>query len=148
MHYKSSPRNRATRSVRVAEVHALVYAFGQGHCIRRILEELMGRRVENEVFVESRTLVNNNVKNSTTAERRLQIGVGALRKSDRKGELKNVGWIPGKQHAADVLTKEVLSQKTVIWKLLTTNAMYAESIGCYLREPALGHETYRKRSAC
>lgn len=96
VHYGSSRCRQVTRSVMAAEVHALVHAFDHRFIIRKTLEELMGRRIEIEAFVNSRTLFNTMSKNSTTTEQRLQITVCALRKSYRKRELKKIGWMLGR----------------------------------------------------
>ena len=73
------------RSVMAAKVHALVLGFDYAYVIREAVEEPLGRRVEIEAYVDSRTLFNVIAKDSPTAERRFQIDVLALRESYQKG---------------------------------------------------------------
>lgn len=148
VHYESSRCYRVTRSVMAVEVHALVHEIDHGYVVCKTLDELMGRRIENEAFVDSRTFFNTIATNNTTAERILQIDLCTLMKSYKKGELKKVAWIPGKQNPADVLTKEILSQTTAMWKLMTTNSMNVEPIGRASKEHAPGQDTSRKSSIC
>lgn len=57
------------------------------------------------------------------------LDVYTLTKSYRKGEVQRIGWIPGRYNAADVLTKEVLSQRTAMWKLIITNKLDVDAFG-------------------
>lgn len=56
-------------------VYALVRAFDHGYGICETLEELMGRRIEIQAFVDSRTIFSSIAKNSATAERSSQTDV-------------------------------------------------------------------------
>lgn len=84
-----------------AEVHALDHAFDHVYFVREILEGIQARQVPLESFVDRRTLLNFIAKNSRTAERTPQVDVCALRESDLKGELKQIGSLPGKQNETD-----------------------------------------------
>lgn len=90
-HYGFNRCHRLSRSIMAAEVHALVHAFDNGFVVQEVLEELLGRRVELEAFVDSRTLFNVIANNSCTAERRLQIYMCTLREAFRKAELQSTG---------------------------------------------------------
>lgn len=128
-HYGSSRCHHVTCSVVAAVVHALVHAFAQRCVFLETLEKLLGRRIEIEYFEDSFILSSSIASNSTTAERRLQIDFCALRESYRKGKQNKVGWIPGKQNSMDVLTKEILSQNTAEWNLMTAKSMNVRPIG-------------------
>lgn len=81
----------------IAEVHALVWAFDHRYFVRQALEELLGRQVEMESFVDSRTLFNIIAKNNSTAQGRLQINVWVLKESYKRGQLTRPGLIPMKK---------------------------------------------------
>lgn len=72
-------------------------------------------------------------KKSNIAERQLQTVVCYLKESYEKGELRRTGWIPGKENAADVLTKELLSHGSVMWKLIKTNKLRLDPVSCASR---------------
>lgn len=67
-------------------------------------------------------------ENGYTLERRLQIVVQELRDSYRKEDVKRIGWIPGSNHAADVLTKEILTTKTAVSNMMKDNEVELEPI--------------------
>lgn len=114
VHYGSSRCHRLTRSVMAVEAHALVHTFEHRYVICDPLEDLMGRLIEIEAFVDSSTHFNTLEENNTAAERKLQIDVCALSDSYGKGDLNKMVWITERQNAADVLTKEIVSQNTAM----------------------------------
>lgn len=117
------------RSVLATEVHALFHAFDNGFVVREALEELLGRRAELEYFVDSRTLLNVTAENSITEEPRLQIALCVPKECCRKEKMQRIGWIPYKDDTAEVLTKEILSQNSVMWELVTGNEVGIDAIG-------------------
>lgn len=80
VHYGSARCYRALRTVMSAEVHAFVHTFDTGFTIREALEKSLGRLVKDEAFVSGCMLFNFIDKNSSTAERKSQISVCALKK--------------------------------------------------------------------
>lgn len=48
--------------------------------------------------------------------------------------MRRTGWIPGKENATDVLTKEILPQGTAMWELMKTNVLKLDSVGWALRK--------------
>lgn len=110
VYYGSGRWHRVVWYVMVAELHVLAYAFDHAYMVRRMLERLFGHKMSLEIFVHSRTLFNVIVKDSGTAERRLLVDVFELKKSCRRGELNRIGWIPGNERGADVLTKKVMTR--------------------------------------
>lgn len=97
-----------------AVVHALGNAFDNGYVICEAREEMLGSSIDIKAYVDSHTFFNVIANDSNKVERGLQINGFASRESYRRGELKKLGWIRGKENAADVLTKKVLSKKIVI----------------------------------
>lgn len=72
----------------------------------------MGRNVELEALVDSKTLFNFIAKDGSTVERRLKIDVMALRQSYENVELHRLAWIQVSDNPADALKKCVLSDKS------------------------------------
>lgn len=93
-----------------AELRALVNAIDHAYMVRETLEKLPGDHIALGAFVNKRTLFNVTAKDSGTAEQRLQIDICPLRKSYRKGELKRLGRKPGKENAANALSKEIIKK--------------------------------------
>lgn len=73
-----------------AEVDALVNAINNGYVICEVLEWTLERTIDIEAYVESCTLFNVVEKDSSTAERRLQINMFALRKTYGRREMKKL----------------------------------------------------------
>lgn len=104
-HYASSRFHCVWRSVMAAELHEFVHAVDMEIFIKETLCELLKREIEMEAaYVASRTLFNVVMKNKSTAELQLEIYIYMLKESYQKEELKRIGWIPGKENVADVLT--------------------------------------------
>ena len=108
LHYGSKKCSRVTRSVMAAELLALVNGFDHAFVIQHTLQELFGRTISIDAFVDSRTTFNCVAKQAGTTESRLQIDAAAIRQSYDRGELRCFGWIPGKENPADGLTKSSL----------------------------------------
>lgn len=64
--------------------------------------------------MNSRTLFNVLRKSSNTAERRLQIDIFVLKESYKKRELKRIGWTKVSKNTADLLTNELLSERSAM----------------------------------
>jgi len=85
------------------------------------MEEVLGKIIEIDRYLESRTVFNIVARNSATLEKRLQIDVHALRESHARGELRDLAWIPGAQNVSDGLTKGLIDASHPLWKLITSN---------------------------
>lgn len=68
----------------VIAFHTLLHSLDNRYIVREGLAELLGKTVELEAFVDSRTLFNIIAMNSNTAERILQIDVFSLKKRCRR----------------------------------------------------------------
>lgn len=123
IHYGSTRCKRVTRSVMAAEIHALMYGFDRAFITKTILEEILGRTIEIDGYVDSKTLLDVVAKSAATLEKRLQIDVHALRESHEKGELRQLSHIPGFQNYSDALTKGIISKLHSIWNLLKSNKL-------------------------
>lgn len=106
-----------------AEVHALLYGFDNAYFGKHMMEEILGKRIEIDGYVYSRTVFNVIAKNSSTLEKRLQIDIHAMRESHTKGDLRYLAWIPGSQNYADGMTKSMVSNSHPLWKLINSNKM-------------------------
>lgn len=72
-----------------------MYVFNEGIVVLKAIDELIGRGVELEAFVDNRTLFNAVAKNNSSAKWRSKINVCAIRQCYRKGELQRMGRIRG-----------------------------------------------------
>lgn len=129
MQYGLSRCHYVTRSAMAAEVHALIHAVDVVTLIGDALNELLGRTIALEAYVDSRSLFKVVTKNRNTAERRLQNDMFALRDSYQTGELKSIGWIQGKENPADALAKDVVSERSALWRLMTESTLNVDPIG-------------------
>lgn len=135
IHYGSSRCKRVTRSVMAAEVHGLMYGFDSDFIAKDMLEEILGRSVDLDTYVYSRTLFNVIAKDSAILEKRLQIDVFSIRESHKARELRNIAWIPGKENVADGTTKGLVPDSHPLWKLMTTNDLSVNPQGWVNRSP-------------
>ena len=129
LHYGSSRCKRITRSVMAAEVHGLIHGFDAAYVTRHMMEEILGKEIPMDIFVDSRTLFNIVAKDASPSEKRLKIDIWALKESYNKKEFENLYWIEGEKNPADPLTKSNLSTKTALWKIMTTNKVHLEPLG-------------------
>lgn len=88
-----------------AEVPSLILGFDLYFVMRDMITDIMGNRIPLEDYVDNRTVFEVIAKDAITTERRLQIDVAALKESYIRGELDNIGGIPGPINAADGMTK-------------------------------------------
>lgn len=121
LHYGSSRRRRFTRSVMAAEIHALFYGFDNAYMAKDMVSEVLGRTIPVDGYIDSRTLLNKVGKEAKTLEKRLQIGVSALRESHELGEFRSLAWIPSKQNIADAMTKACKWKFHSLWDTMKTN---------------------------
>ena len=91
-----------------AEIHGLLYVFDSSYIIKLTLQEILGREIDLEGYVDSETWLNIVAKYASTLKKRLQIDVKSILQSQENGELKTLEWIPGHQKCADVLTKMLI----------------------------------------
>lgn len=112
-----------------AEVQGLVLGFDYALIIRQLLFEQLGRKLCLDAFVENKNLFNFVSKDSSKTERRLKIGIFALRDIYAKEELSCIGWIPIHENSADPLTKPVMTNTYPLWNLMTTNVMKVSQLG-------------------
>lgn len=91
IHYSSCGCHRDWRSDIATEVHALVHTVDKGMLIKETLIKLMNRELEMESYIDGRTLFSVITKNSSTAERHLQIDAFLLKESYQNEEWKRIG---------------------------------------------------------
>lgn len=80
-----------------AGVDALFYSLDHGYVVCQTLVEVVGRRTDIEVHVDSHTVLSVTANDNNKMERRLQIDVLALTETNRKGELKKLDWTSGRK---------------------------------------------------
>lgn len=129
VHYGSSRCKRVARSVMAAEIHGLTYGWDNAYIGKTMLEEILGKEIKIDVYVDSKTLFNIITKYSTTMEKRLQIDVAAIRESAERRELNRFGWIPGTANPADALTKETVKNSNPLRSLLNSNRLFLDEKG-------------------
>ena len=108
VHYGSSKCTRVARSVMAAELLALVFGFDHAFVVQYLVKELLGRLIPIDIYIDSRTAFNCVGKDANTTEKRLQIDAASVRQAIRRGEIRNIGWIPGTENPADGMTRKKL----------------------------------------
>ena len=111
IHYASQKCRRATRSVMAAELLALVIGFDYAYVAGNIFSEALGRQVEIDAYLDSKTAFNCVAKATSTTEKRLQIDAASLRNTLACRELVNMCWIHGHQNPSDGLTRIMQVQR-------------------------------------
>ena len=130
VHYGSHKSRRITRSVMAAELLALVTGFDNAFVVKYTVDEMLGRNIPVDVFVDSRTTFNCVAKHAPTLEKRLQIDVNALRQSHSVGEIRCIGWIPGHLNPADGLTRErCIDGNHALFRLMKSNEVIIQAEG-------------------
>lgn len=81
IHYGSKRCRRLKRSVMSSEIHSLVLGFDHAFCIRNLLQEILGRKMELRSYVDRQTVIYVISQYGQTNERRLQIDISTLRES-------------------------------------------------------------------
>lgn len=120
VHYASQRCKRVTRSVMASELHALVAGFDAAFWLCDLVNQILGRDIPIEAYVDSKTVFDVVAKDGVTTEKRLEIDIHALREAYANGEISRLGWLPGGQNAADGLTKDLgkLTTKSPLWNVL------------------------------
>lgn len=95
MHYGINLCRRVSRSVIAAEVQGHLLGFDYAFFSRKLLYEILRRKMDLEAYTDWKTLFNIVAKDEATKERRLQIDFFALRESYEEGEFSRIWWIPG-----------------------------------------------------
>lgn len=129
VHFGSMACKRVARSVMAAELHSLIYGFDQAFVTGDMLQELLGRKVHIDAYVDSRTVFNVVAKTAATLKKRIQLDVHALRESHTNGELRNIEWIPGTQKVSDGLTKGIINSDHPLWQLMVSNKLRIKATG-------------------
>lgn len=129
IHYGSNLCQRVVRSVLDAEIHGLVLGFDYAVVIQHLISRLLGKSIEREAFVDSKTLFKVVAKDRSTSEKRLMIDISALKQSYESGELSRLGWIMGVENPADGLTKPMLSTTFPLWTIMRSNIVHIKPIG-------------------
>lgn len=128
VHYPSNRYRKISMGVMEEEIHTLVAAFDFEFVIADMKEGNIETRPRIESRVDRKTVFNV-VKDAETTEQRLKIDILDLKESYRKGELSSLEWIPGRTNMADALIKEVLSERSPLWKLMTYKLLNTTSLG-------------------
>lgn len=110
------------------EVHVLIHSVDMGMIVGDAFKELLNCSIDMKAYMDSRALFHVVTRNSTTAGRRLPVNIFALRESQENEELKRFGWIKGIENPADVLTKEWLSERSVMWTSMTGSNLNVDPV--------------------
>lgn len=89
------------RSVMAAEVPALVLGLYYAFHVKDRVNELLGRPLEFDSMIDSRSVLNVIAKDGETTQRLLQIFVLALRQSYDEKDILRISWVPGKHNPVD-----------------------------------------------
>ena len=113
-----------------SELLALVCGLDHAYTTRHLLEETLGTKIEMGALVDSRTTFNCIAKCSPTEEKRLLIDSAVMKQAIANGDLKFLGWIPGKDNPSDGMTRDqILKDDHPLVQLLTTNKISWKEIG-------------------
>lgn len=85
-----------------------------------MLQNLIGRNVKLNAYVNSKTLFDTFAKDSHTSQRTLHIDISKLRDYFCNDEVKMLGWHLGCMTPVDRLTKQHVTTIETIWDLLAT----------------------------
>ena len=116
--------------------------------MRDTLSEILNIEVVLEAYVDSKSVFDVIAKDGVTTEKRLQIDIYALRQSYKNSELSGIGWIPGDDNIADLLTKFSSYAKSTLLKDMFDNKINTKMIGwATMKNCVGGDETFvdRKR---
>lgn len=94
-----------------------------------MLEQILGRPISLEEYVDSNTEFDVVAKDGKTTEKRLQIGICALRESYSRGELMRLGWIPGGLNPEDPLPKHLVKTSTPLWNFMKKGTVELTPVG-------------------
>ena len=112
-----------------AEIHGLLYGFDSAFVIKTLLEEILGRKIYFDGYMDSQTLLNVVSNYSSTLEKLLQIDVNSIRQSQDNVELRKLGWIPRTSTYSDGLNKMMIKKSHPLWTLLNSNTLKVSEKG-------------------
>jgi hypothetical protein len=125
IHWSSLKCKRITRSVLASEIYAMAHGVDIAIAIGATLNVIMNRLSLPHVLIvvctDSLSLYKCLVKLGTTKEKRLMIDIMALREAYKRGELKDIRWIDGRDNPADAITKATANAS--IEQLINTNKL-------------------------
>lgn len=121
--YDSKRCRHVTRSVFASEIHAFVLGFDFEYILQLLLQEIPGRGMKLEAYVDWKTVFDVIAKDERTTERRLQIDIAKLHASYERGELWKLGWMPRNSNRADTLTKAQLARTHPSSTMMETNTI-------------------------
>lgn len=128
--FGSNERKRVTRSVMAAEVHALILGYDFAFIIKSLVEEMLGRQVPLEIFMDSRTVLDTVAKSNIETERRFQIDLCAMKQFFDNGKMARIGWILWNKNQADELTTtNAKKTMTPLWHLMKKNGTDLDALG-------------------
>lgn len=99
-----------------------------------VCKELLMRKVEKELLLDSWTLLDKIMKISSTAERRIRVDIFRLMENHEPGELKGTGWNRGKENPANVFRKKVLLDRMAKEVFMKGNKLNIEPVGWAMRK--------------
>ena len=105
IHYSPTKTKRICKSVRSAELFALVDSFNIRFLVSHTLSRILARNVELSIYTDSLTLCGLCVSLSQNTERRLQIDLAIVREAYELRDINNIIWTPGSDNLADDVTK-------------------------------------------
>lgn len=129
VHFGSSRCQRVTRSVLASEIHSLVLGFDVAYVVQHMLNEIIGRKLKIEAYVDSRSTFDIVAKQGKTVEKRLQIDIHCLKQSYSNGELSKLGWIQGVSNPADSMTKNVMKDISPLKEIMRSNRVIVSPLG-------------------
>lgn len=118
LHWNSYKSHRVTRSVLGSEVYAFCDGMDVGISFQLALEPILGRKVNLNMYTDSKSLFDTIITRSQTSEKRLLIDISSVREAYRKKEISNVAWVRSEYNLADALTKE--SKENILNSVLET----------------------------
>lgn len=129
VHFGSKRCVRVTRSVMAAELHGLLTGFDHGLLVAEMVSNILGRKVDIEAMVDSKTVFDTVTRLSNTLEKRLQIDAYALQEAHKKGELAALFWISSCDNVADPLTKHPWQEQSALRRLMKENKLRVKPTG-------------------
>lgn len=129
IHYGSNRCLRVIWSFIAFELQKLVLVFDFACIIQHLTNQLTGRKIHLDAYVDSKTVFDVIAVNGHTTERRLRIDISALRSSYANGERNTLTWIPEKITAAEALTKITECKDAEIRKTIETHTVNIIPIG-------------------